>query len=147
MATVETKLSAPQQALFVALIASVEPMFQQLKASIVEAYRLQQAELVVALRAAVVEAIKEIAMQHEAPSEARSAPTRHNRDEPWRLSPQAFAEYSCEGNAKNIAAAKWLMKRLGRSTGHNEGQLYLDWAARVGDVEVSHFWKSRGFEQ
>lgn len=60
---------------------------------------------------------------------------------PWKDSVKGdWAEY---GNAKT---GQRLAKFLQRPSGHAEGELYLQWCAKVGETAVRTFWRSKGFD-
>lgn len=73
------------------------------------------------------------------------------RTEPWRMPLQDFiawksdlkADWAEHGNAKT---GQRLAKFLKRTSGHAEGELYLQWCAKVGETTVRTFWRSKGFE-
>jgi len=75
--------------------------------------------------------------------------TENNRTEPWRMKLEDFlgwkssvkADWEPNGNAKT---GQRLAKALSRTSGHAEGQLYINWCAQVGRDAVRAFWISRG---
>lgn len=80
--------------------------------------------------------------------ERTSQPTE---TEPWRMELRSFIEW--KANVKqdwtdmgNARIGQRLARALKRSSGHAEGQLYLNWCAKVGKPAVKAFWKSRGHE-
>jgi hypothetical protein len=74
------------------------------------------------------------------------------RAEPWRLTLEEFINFKSDchinwddnGNAK---VAQRLARSLRRSSGHAEGQLYINWAKQNGRASVKAFWISRGFSE
>lgn len=51
-----------------------------------------------------------------------------------------------KGDGMNIDVGDRLKKALDRDCGWAEGQLYINWCARVGREYVRKFWESRGFD-
>lgn len=75
----------------------------------------------------------------------------HNRDEPWRTDKPTFDKMQAETTPNweingNARVAQRLAKHLNRTSGHTEGQLYLNWCEQVGVAAVKKFWIGRGFE-
>lgn len=70
--------------------------------------------------------------------------------DPWRMKLEDFvgfrdgckADWSDNGNAR---VAQRLSKHLKRTSGHAEGQLYINWCEKVGKPVVKAFWSSMGF--
>lgn len=79
-------------------------------------------------------------------------PEEHKREEPWRLPLEQFLSWR-EGikqdwtDSGNSRVGQRLARHLKRSSGHAEGQLYIDWCARVGRPSVKAWWISRGFKE
>jgi hypothetical protein len=75
----------------------------------------------------------------------------NNRTEPWRLPLEEFVSYR-EGvkqdwsEGGNARVGKKLAAALKRTSGHAEGQLYMDWCKQVGRAAVKAFWIGRGFD-
>jgi len=74
------------------------------------------------------------------------------RAEPWRLPLEDFLswregikqDWSDNGNSR---VGQRLARNLKRSSGHAEGQLYIDWCGKVGRPAVKAWWISRGFKE
>jgi uncharacterized protein YoxC len=74
------------------------------------------------------------------------------RTDPWRMPLEEFlgwrdgvkADWSDNGNAKT---GQRLARALKRSSGHAEGQLYINWCGTVGRPAVKAFWIARGFKE
>lgn len=81
-----------------------------------------------------------------------AAQQEETRTEPWRMALEDFitfrdsckADWNENGNAK---VAQRLARALKRTSGHAEGQLYINWCAKVGRAAVKAFWISRGFAE
>jgi len=73
------------------------------------------------------------------------------RGEPWRLPLEEFInwkqgiEQNWEPNG-NARVGQRLAKALRRTSGHAEGQLYINWCGKNGRAAVRAFWISRGFD-
>jgi len=79
-------------------------------------------------------------------------PTMEMRHEPWRLPLEQFVnwksgiEQNWEPNG-NARVAQRLAKALARTSGHAEGQLYINWCDKAGRAAVKTFWHSKGFDE
>ena len=82
-------------------------------------------------------------------TEAPKAPTPVTRTEPWRLPLESFKGFEAQTKANweeggNAKTGQKLARVLKRSSGHAEGQLYINWCTRVGRPAVKEFWLSKG---
>lgn len=74
------------------------------------------------------------------------------RTEPWRMPLEDFigwrdsvkADWSDNGNART---GQRLARALKRTSGHAEGQLYINWCGKVGRTAVKAFWIARGYRE
>jgi hypothetical protein len=83
-----------------------------------------------------------------------AAPTQPKQEvlDPWRMRLEDFVGFrdGCKpdwSDAGNARVSQRLAKHLKRTSGHAEGQLYINWCDKVGRAVVKQYWSSMGFSE